>query len=107
MLNIVFLSFIFVIFITVCKKNVSSRYSELNNNFEAGKSLLQSTFFDLPNDKKEEFIESLDSKELSFLEFILNNQKAMHQNLWSSQQGIVLMQDLLNKLNKFTNRNRA
>lgn len=107
MLNIIFLLSIFIIFILVCRKNISSRSSELSSNFEEGKELLQSIFFDLSDIQREIFTNSLDSKELSFLEFALNNQKSMYQNPWSSQQNIILLQSLLQKINRFKNTDRA
>lgn len=103
MLNIIFLLSIFIIFILLCRKNISSRSSELSSNFEEGKELLQSIFFDLSDTKKEIFINSLDYKDLSFLEFALNNQNSMYHNPWSYQQNIILLQGLLQKMTRLKN----
>ncbi|WBW95732.1 hypothetical protein [Oceanirhabdus sp. W0125-5] len=90
-----------IIFIYVSKRNISNRKEEMNKNFEDAIIVLRKKLATLMPNEDVKLTEILSIREKEFIDSISSskdNDKAF--GMWSAQQGIITVQDILIKIKK-------
>lgn len=86
--------------VIVSRKNIKSRQSELNENLIQAEKMLKRAYSELSAEDDLKFKESLNRKETTFLDFLLKEDNSnVKYNMWSTQQSIILIQDIMIKIN--------
>ena len=92
------------IFVYVSKRNLANKKEEMNRNFDDAIVELRKKLSTLMPNQDIELNEILSIREKEFIESITkssNNEKAF--GMWSAQQGIITVQDILIKIKKVKN----
>lgn len=91
---------IIAIAIIVSRKNINSRQNELYENLVEAEKMLKKAYSKLSAEDELKLKESLNKKEIMFLDFFLNEDRSnVKYNMWSTQQSIILIQDIMIKIN--------
>lgn len=101
MTEIIIFVMILIITILVCKNNIKNRTLELKTNLEKFNNELAEQFNNLPKDRQQVFLTSLNPQLKSNLHSILNHNFNYANNHWALQQQIVAQQELFSELHKF------
>ncbi len=90
-----------IIFIYVSKRNMKNRKEEMNRNFDDAIIELRKKLSTLMPNEDTKLNDILSIREKEFIESLTNsrdNEKAF--GMWSAQQGIITVQDILIKIKK-------
>ncbi|MCM1992390.1 hypothetical protein [Oceanirhabdus seepicola] len=94
-----------IIFIYVSKRNIRNRKEEMNKNFDDAIIELRKTLSTIMPNEDTKLNEILSIREKEFIESLTNsrdNEKAF--GMWSAQQGVITVQDILIKIKKVKSR---
>ena len=100
MIEIIVILAVLVLAFYVGRKNVRTRQEEFCKTLEFALEDFKKEYRALTSKQLENFKYSLSDNEDAFVEYVMGEDNFVCENMWTSQQSIIMVQDLMVKLNE-------
>ncbi len=99
MIGLLFIAFIMILTVAVCKNNFKKRTEELTSNLKSFNEDIKKVFYSIPEVHQEKLLNLLNKENQANLKNVLSNNFIYGSNAWSIQQQILKQQELVMEIN--------